>query len=485
MTRVRGFCLSFSILAGGMIGPGSASGADGAEPARPATVKVEKGPITVTTTLKGIVESGRMDEVAINIEASTLPLTVETAVDHGTAVKKGDILVGLDLEKIELAIKDLGVELMHAELALKHADRELPVLEKLQQMDLAAAERSRARSAEDLARFLKTDRPLSVLGVEFNDRSADFQLETAEDELAQLVKMYRSKDLTEETERMILKRHQFQVEMAKYSIKLARNQGEQTLKVDLPRRELAAREEADRQSLAFEKARDLAPLEIGQKRLARDKLAYELEKNADKLAKLKRDRESMVVRSPSDGIVFHGKATHGQWTTASGVSPRLSKGGVLTPQEVFMTVVAPRPAFVRCSVEEKDLHLLHPGMQGRAVPTGYPDRKLPARLVAISAVPLSAGVFDARVEVDLSVTPAVLPGMACSARIVSYRKDDALTVPESAVFADPDGEEHHVFLPGGDGKSTRRAVVVGKVVGGRAEILDGLKEGDEILAAKP
>ena len=106
--RVRGFLLSFSILAGGMIGREAASGADGPEPARPVTVKVEKGPIKVTTTLKGIVESGRMDEVAINLEASTLPLTVEKAVDHGTVVKKGDILVGLDLEKIDLAIKDLS-----------------------------------------------------------------------------------------------------------------------------------------------------------------------------------------------------------------------------------------------------------------------------------------------------------------------------------------------------------------------------------------
>ncbi len=485
MIRVRDACLSFLILATGMSGLIEATAADGSEPGKPATCKVEKGPIRVTTTLKGIVESERMDEVAINLEASTLSLTVVKAVEHGTAVKKGDVLVELDLEKIDQAIKDLMVELMQGEVTLKHADRELPVLEKLQPLDLAAAERSKARSAEDLARFLEIDKPLAVLGVEFNNKSADFQVESAEDELAQLVKMYRSKDLTEETEQMILKRHRFAVEMAKYSLKVTRNQAEQTLKVDLPRRELAAREEADRLALALEKSRGLGPLEIDQKRIARDKLAYEQMKNAEKMAKLQLDRKSMSVRSPADGIVFHGKAMQGQWTTAAAVAPKLSKGGVLAPQEVFLTVVAPRPAFIRAVVEEKDLYLLHPGQEGRAIPAGYPDVKLAAKLATVSAVPLAAGHFDARVEVDLAGAPAIMPGMACSVRIVSYRKDDALTVPESAVFSDPDDDERYVYLAGHEGKATKRTVTVGKTVGGKAEIVEGLKDGDEILTARP
>ena len=483
--RVRCVCMSSLMLAVGLIGWTEAPGADGAGPSKPATCKVEKGPIKVTTTLKGIVESEKMDEVALSPEAFTLPLTVVKAVEHGTVVKKGDVLVELDLEKIDQAIKDLGVELSQAELALKHADRELPVLEKLLPMDLAAAERSKARSAEDLARFLETDKPLAVLGVEFNDKSADFQLESSEDELAQLLKMYRSKDLTEETEQMILKRHRFMVEMAKFMLKVTKNQSEQTLKVELPRRELTVREEADRQSLALEKTRNLAPLEIGQKRVARDKLAYEQAKNGEKLAKLQDDRKAMTVRSPSDGIVFHGKAMHGQWTTAAAVAPRLTKGGVLAPQEVFLTVVAPRPAFIRATVEEKDLSMLHAGLGGQAVPTGYPGMKLPAKLATVSAVPLTPGNFDARVDVDLAAAPAIQPGMACSVRFLSYRKDDALTIPESAVFSDPENDERYVYLPGAEGKPTRRMVTVGKVVAGRAEIVEGLKEGDEILAAKP
>lgn len=478
--RVRDACAPFLILACPMFSRG-----DAPEPNRPATAKVEKGPIRVVATLKGIVESDRMDEVAIGQEASTLPMTVERAVDHGSAVKKGEVLVVLDRDKIDHAIDDLRVEIDQSRAALRHAERELPVLEKLMPLDLATAERSKARSAEDLARFLETDRPLALLGVEFADKSAQFSVESSEDELAQLEKMYRSKDLTEETEQMILKRHRFQVEMARFMLKMARNQNDQTLKVELPRRELAAREEADRQSLALEKSRGLLPLEIGQKRLALHKLAFELAKNEEKLVRLGRDRDAMVVRSPADGVVFHGKATRGQWTTAAAVGPRLAKGGVLTPDEVIVTIVASRPAFIRATVEEKDLHWLRPGAEGKAVPAGFPDLKLPARLASVSSVPQTAGVFEARVEVELApAASAVMPGMACTARFLAYRKDDALTVPESAVSSD-DEEEHHVFLPGPGGARSRRVVAVGRISGGRAEILDGLKEGDEILTSKP
>ncbi len=447
--------------------------------AAPATVKATKGPFRVVTTLKGVVESDRMEEVSIGPEASELPLTVEKAVDQGTIVKKGDVLVELDLAKVDQAIKDLKVENAQAEVALKHADRELPVLEKLLPLDLAAAERSQARSAEDLARFLDLDKPLAVLGVAFNLKTSEYALASAEEELAQLEKMYRAKDLTEETEQFILKRNRFAVEAARYQLKVTGQQNEQALKVDLPRREVAARDEADRQAVALERTRALSPLEIGQKRMARDKLAFEQVKNVEKLSRLERDRQAMTIRSPSDGIVYHGKAARGQWTAAAAVSPRMTRGGVLSPKEVFLTVVAPRPAFLRAQVEEKDLEAVQPGAEGKASPVGFPDLKLAARVESVATVPQAPGQFDARLAVEFGPGASnVLPGMACTIRLVARR--DAVTVPEAAVFSDDPDEGHFVILPGG----ARRPVVVGKVVGGRAEILGGLAEGDEIQATR-
>jgi multidrug efflux pump subunit AcrA (membrane-fusion protein) len=454
---------------------------------KPKTCKAEVGTIKVEVTLTGVVEAQDVAAVSLKPEAWTMPLTVEKSVENGTAVKRGDLLVELDLDKIDQAIKDLRNERSLTEAALKHAEEELPILEKLLPLDLTAADRAKTRADEDLARFLKTDRPLAEEGARFQVSYAQYWLDDARDELAQLEKMYRDKDLTEETEQMILRRHRFMVEMARFQLKSADDMLDRTLAIELPRREQSAREDAAKATLALERARSLLPLELAQKRLTRDKLRYEREKSDEKLAKLEADRKAMTVRAPADGIVFYGKAINGKWTAAADLIPKLQKGGVLPPQEVFMTLVTPRPASLRATVEEKNLHALRPKMEGKAIPAGYPELKLPARLAWFSSTPQTPGNFDAGVDLDLGRgAEMIMPGMACTVKFVSYRKDDALTVPATAVLTDDADEDvHYVNLATGEGVPRKRIVKVGKTGGDKAEILEGLKPGDEILSAKP
>ena len=187
----------------------------------PATVKVEKGPFKVEVDLTGVFESAKMSEVSIKPKAWAMPLVVESAVELGTPVKRGDILIELDREKIDKAIQDAEVEHSLGELALKHAEEEMPVLEKLLPLDLAAAERTKAQADEDLARFVEIDRPNSEKMAQFTVKSAVESLEYAKEELRQLEKMYRSKDLTEETEEIILRRTRFQVESSEVRLRQA------------------------------------------------------------------------------------------------------------------------------------------------------------------------------------------------------------------------------------------------------------------------
>src|SRR5262245_46401687 len=87
--------------------PGKPAAAHAAGAGQPKSCKVEVGTIKVEVTLKGTVEAQRLAEVSLKPEAWTTPLTVERAIEHGTPVKKGDILLELEREKIDQAIKDL------------------------------------------------------------------------------------------------------------------------------------------------------------------------------------------------------------------------------------------------------------------------------------------------------------------------------------------------------------------------------------------
>ncbi len=79
----------------------------------------------------------------------------------------------------------------------------------------------------------------------------------------------------------------------------------------------------------------------------------------------------------------------------------------------------------------------------------------------------------------------VVAGMACSVELKVYDKEKAITVPASAVF-DDDGEADHeyVFVVTDKGHS-KRPVKTGRSKGDNTEIVDGLKDGEEILLSRP
>jgi multidrug efflux pump subunit AcrA (membrane-fusion protein) len=452
---------------------------------KPDTVKVEKGPFTAAVTLKGVVQAEKAAELSVRPKAWSGPLVVRRAVEHGTPVKAGEVLVEFDTDKLDLALRDARQERELTGIAIRQAQTELPILEKQLPLDLASAERGSRHAAEDLMRFVEIDRPLAQESAAFSLKSAAFFLEYARDDLNQLRKMYRDKDLTEETERIILKRYEHRVEMAEFMSKEAKIEVDQVLKVALPRREQAAKEAVEKAELTLARAREVQPLAVRQKHLALAKLRYEEKKAGERLAELEADRAALVVRAPADGLAYHGRSVRGQWVVPPGPqgSP-LSGAGAVNPGDVFLTVVRPAPLVIRAEAEEKEMPGLKPGLDGRLTPTAAPDQKRPVKLTRIAAAPLG-GKFELRIEPNGSQAEGLVPGMTCSVRFVTARKANALTVPASAVFTDEAEDTKYVYRPVKGGKSEKRTVTVGLTAGDRVEILDGLAEGDEILAAKP
>lgn len=95
------------------------------------------------------------------------------------------------------------------------------------------------------------------------------------------------------------------------------------------------------------------------------------------------------------------------------------------------------------------------------------------------------GVEEQRVDViaDLQDPPAVLgTGYRVSGEIVTWRGDDVLTVPTSALFRD--GEAWRVFAVV-DRRAELRPVVLGRRNEDRAEIVEGLTEGERVVLFPP
>ncbi|MFO0938899.1 MAG: hypothetical protein U0798_20540 [Gemmataceae bacterium] len=473
---------------GVVIGPATATGDDPAKkpaadkPAEKAkTIKAEKGTLTQVISLKGMIEGEKGQEITIRPKVWTGPLQIKHVIEHGTTVKPGDVLIEFDSEKIDQAIKDAKHDRELSELSIRQAEMELPILERQMPLDLTNAERDAKYAADDYKRFIEIDKPLALESAAQQLKSSAFMLETAKDELKQLSKMYKDKDLTEETEEIVLKRYKHNVEQAEFMFKMAKNRNEQATKIDLPRRELTTKDAVIKADLALVKARDIAPLTLKQKQLGLLKSKYDEAKSRERLADLEKDRQLFKIVATTEGMAYHGRNSHGQWILPMGAS--LTAGMNLTNSDGILTVVSVAKFSVRADADEKEIVALKPGMTGKATPTAMPQTTLPVVISKRSPAPLN-GKFE--VYADLTGEKgALVPGMTCSLRFTAKKAVDAVTVPSSAVFENDEDGSKYVYIPGKDGKAEKKTVTVGITVGDKSEILTGLNVGDEILPTKP
>src|SRR5690606_31651466 len=129
---------------------------------------------------------------------------------------------------------------------------------------------------------------------------------------------------------------------------------------------------------------------------------------------------------------------------------------------------------------ERYLGQLRPGQLIEVEFDAYPGRRFEARLEAI----------DVRVDADgrSLVARGRLPnadgllrsGMFAKVTLTLSKRDDAVMVPEEAVF--PAGEDQFVYRID-DGKATRVRVRTGLRREGRVEIVEGVRAGELVVTA--
>ncbi|MBN1443999.1 MAG: hypothetical protein JXA90_14915, partial [Planctomycetes bacterium] len=146
-----------------------------APPPAETTFTVKKAPLRIEVSLDGVFESRALHEISLRPQ-EWKDLAVLEAVSHGARVRKGDVLIALDLRSIDEAIRDLEAGLELSALELKESELELEWLESSLPLDLEDARHAAAKADEDLLRFLKVE-------LEMLRKRADWRLKSSESSL--------------------------------------------------------------------------------------------------------------------------------------------------------------------------------------------------------------------------------------------------------------------------------------------------------------
>jgi HlyD family secretion protein len=471
------------------LGLRSAQADEPATPQAPDTVTVTRGDVQQSVTAPGYLVSTQETILAAGISGRLDTLYVHP----GDPVQAGDVLAELEIDRLLESIAQAEADLALAQLRLSEAEKshERQIVQKEQ--DLAAAQARLARAESDhLAAAAQAELALFV----------------AEEQLARLEAQRPSYDAAAVDARINLDRATDALERAQYEYQKALDRAWEPQEVrDAYARALQeanwaresaqaryaqalAAEEVYRHDLTLQQAavdearaeldgitRDVDPLLALEVERAEQELAW-LAEGVDPMlaaeveqAQLALDRllarvtEARIV-APADGVVLQVMARPGD-AVAEG-----------TPL-ILMTGLAAVEA--RTTVIEEDLPLVQVGQAVDLFFDARPDVAVIGHVTHI--VPQREAGSD-RPLYPVYITADELPGglalgMTVDASIITASRSDVLRLPRTLVHARTDGTgEVKVWV---DGRTEERTVQVGLRGDVYVEILEGLREGEEVV----
>jgi multidrug efflux system membrane fusion protein len=224
--------------------------------------------------------------------------------------------------------------------------------------------------------------------------------------------------------------------------------------------------------LQLERAKQLAARQFGPQATA-DQAQATYDQALAGIAKTEAIISQKLIRAPFEGELGVRHVEVGQYLTAG------------TP---IVSLTDLTDLYANFTVTEKDSGHLQVGEAVRLAVDAYPGRSFEGKITTIEPQ-IAADTRNIRVQATIDNPDRILkPGMFTTTTVVLPDKPPVITVPETAVDYTLYGDA--VFLitekKGADGKTSltaeRTFVQIGNRVGGRAEIVRGLKAGDRVVA---
>lgn len=182
----------------------------------------------------------------------------------------------------------------------------------------------------------------------------------------------------------------------------------------------------------------------------------------------------MEIRAPISGTVLSVEVERG--SIVSSAVTNVSGG---TP---LLTLADLSDLRVVGSIDEASIGRVEVGQPVIIRVDAYPDRELKgevSRVAPLGVVTTNVVTFDVEITITDEDASILRSGMSADLEIVTDRREGVLVVPLAAVHSR--GAQRFVRLAGGE----ERRIVTGATDGMRLEVLEGLKEGDELdLAAR-
>ncbi|MCE9559238.1 MAG: efflux RND transporter periplasmic adaptor subunit [Armatimonadetes bacterium] len=194
------------------------------------------------------------------------------------------------------------------------------------------------------------------------------------------------------------------------------------------------------------------------------------------LSNAKVQLESTTVTAPRDGVVTLKYLEEG--TIIPPGTSTFSQGTSLVQISDTTTM------YVECAVDEADIAQVKEGQDVKIIIEAYPGIDVMGKVTRINPAAATANNITAikvRVAVEPTNKVVLKPGMNANCEFITLAKKGVLTAPMQAIKRDDQGS--YVMLKD-KVKPVRREVKTGAMGNDSIEVLEGLKEGEEVVVAE-
>lgn len=474
------------------------------------TVPVEAKTITLRITASGTV----VPIQTVNLSPKTAGRIAELLVEQGDRVKAGDIIARMDNADIQAQLAQAKAALAKAQAQLaeiRAGNRPEEISQARARLSQTQAQLAEARAGsrpEEIAqaRFrldqakaqltaVQTGNPQQIAQTQAQVQAAQARLDLANqrlkanqslatqgaisaDRLQEIISEYRSAtaNLEEAKRRLVqiqngtspaeIAQRQAAVEEAQEALAMLQKG---TRSEVIAQRQAAVREAQKALDLLIAGSRleDIAQAEAGVKEAQAREQQIQVQLN------------DTIIRAPFGGIVTQRYATIGAFVT-----PTTSASSSASATSTSVVAIA-RGLEILAKIPEVDIGNIKQGQEVEVVADAYPDRvfKGKVRLIAPEAI-VDQNVTSFQVRVELVTGLEELrSGMNVDLTFLGKQVSGALMVPTVAIVTE--NGKTGVLLPGENHKSVFRPVTIGSTIQDQTQILDGLKQGEQIYIDLP
>ena len=249
----------------------------------------------------------------------------------------------------------------------------------------------------------------------------------------------------------------------------------------LPLRETEAVNAVEAAETDLEKTRKNDAVQMRQKNQNVEAARRALAQTREELEEMREQLTFCVVQAPTEGIVTYADPNR-PWRRAE-----VQVGASISRGRVLMTIPDMSGMMAAVNVSEADVHRVRPGQSATVQSEALADVVMHGSVVKVAEVANSGGwmgsdVKEFQVEISLDDGANLKPGFSGRAEIEIARVPQALTIPLQAVFRE---ESDLVVYRWVKGEALRSVVRIGETTDTRAQIVEGVSEGENVLLMAP